>query len=362
LPLLVFLTELLKVAASETTNAGRFLVAVASVIQAKFLYFSNTVIPYYLFGFSEVNSPKYQLKCDRDRRHFLKTLQTSHGIWKVRESIILCLRDDLGKVGCGEIAPIPWFGSETIEDAWDFCQHLGGEITREEIETIPDRLSACQFGFESALEDIDLAGTMPCACPDLDLSYSYLLPAGETALNGWQASWEKGGKTFKWKIGVKSFEEEIEIFQKLIRMLPGGIKLRLDANGGLSLKEAHQWLKITDEIDVVEFIEQPLSPQQFDRILDLSNSYKTTIALDESVANIVQLTDCYRKGWRGVYVIKAAIAGSPKRLRQFIQQHQIDAVFSSVFETEVGRKAALRLAAELSNPNRAVGFGVNSWF
>ncbi|MGL5805757.1 MAG: o-succinylbenzoate synthase [Xenococcaceae cyanobacterium] len=305
----------------------------------------------------------YQLKFDRDRRHFLKPLQTSHGIWKVRESIILSLTDDSGRVEYGEIAPIPWFGSETIEDAWNFCQLLGKEITREEIEAIPDGLFACQFGFESALGEFRAEAQRRREEQRIDLlSYSFLLPAGETALNCWQVFWYKGGKTFKWKIGVKSFEEEIEIFHKLIRMLPEGAKLRLDANGGLSLEEAHQWLKITDETNSVEFIEQPLPPFQFDRILDLSNVYKTTIALDESVANIVQLADCYQKGWRGVYVIKAAIAGSPKRLRQFFQQHQIDAVFSSVFETEVGRKAALRLAAELSNPNRAVGFGVNSWF
>ncbi|HAA31219.1 MAG TPA: o-succinylbenzoate synthase, partial [Cyanobacteria bacterium UBA8553] len=90
--------------------------------------------------------------------------------------------------------------------------------------------------------------------------------------------------------------------------------------------------------------------------------YSTPIALDESVATIDQLEECYQKGWRGIFVIKVAIAGSPKRLRQFCQKHDIDTVFSSVFETSIGRQAALQLAAELSNPNRAVGFGVNHWF
>jgi O-succinylbenzoate synthase len=33
-----------------------------------------------------------------------------------------------------------------------------------------------------------------------------------------------------------------------------------------------------------------------------------------------------------------------------------------VFETAIARQAALQLAAELSNPKRAVGFGVNHWF
>jgi O-succinylbenzoate synthase len=80
------------------------------------------------------------------------------------------------------------------------------------------------------------------------------------------------------------------------------------------------------------------------------------------VATIQQLKDCFEGGWRGIYVIKAAIAGSPILLRQFCRENKIDAVFSSVFETEIGRKAVFRLAGELSNPKRALGFGIDHWF
>jgi O-succinylbenzoate synthase len=121
-------------------------------------------------------------------------------------------------------------------------------------------------------------------------------------------------------------------------------------------------LKAADEAGIVEFLEQPLPPGQFDAMLEMRTRYSTPIALDESVATLTQLEECYQRGWRGVFVIKAAIAGSPKRLRQFCQDYNIDAVFSSVFESAIARQAALQLAAELSNPNRAVGFGVNHWF
>ena len=157
-------------------------------------------------------------------------------------------------------------------------------------------------------------------------------------------------------------EEEMRIFDRLIRILPAEAKLRLDANGGLSWEEAIEWLEICDRSNVIEFIEQPLSPQYLDLMLELSDRFSTPIALDESVATLPQLEECYHRGWRGIFVIKAAIAGSPSRLRQFILQNQIDAVFSSVFETSIGRNAVLSLAAELSNPRRAVGFGVSQWF
>lgn len=90
------------------------------------------------------------------RRHGVACRQTSlttnHGNWDIREGIILSLTDESGRVGCGEIAPISWFGSETLEQALDFCRQLPGEITDEIIFSIPDELPACQFGFESAWE------------------------------------------------------------------------------------------------------------------------------------------------------------------------------------------------------------------
>ena len=194
------------------------------------------------------------------------------------------------------------------------------------------------------------------------IAFSYLLPTGEAALESWQIGWNQGYHTFKWKIGVATFEEELKIFERLIQSLPTSVKIRLDANEGLSIQEAERWLKISDDTGIIEFIEQPISPKEFNQMLKMSNQYSTPIALDESVATLSQLEECYDKGWRGIYIIKAAIAGSPKRLRQFCQTHDIDIVFSSVFETAIGRHAALQLAAELSNRDRAVGFGINHWF
>ncbi|MCV3215003.1 o-succinylbenzoate synthase, partial [Plectonema radiosum NIES-515] len=220
----------------------------------------------------------------------------------------------------------------------------------------------------------------PCLpCPPLphspppplppSLTYSALLPAGEVALEQWQKLWEQGYRTFKWKIGVYAIACELKIFELLTQALPPDAKLRLDANGGLSYEDANLWLWTCDNIPAnnrnqvqIEFIEQPLPIDQFLLMLELSDCYETKIALDESVATLKQLECCLKQGWRGIFVIKPGIVGSPFRLRQFCLSHKIDAVFSSVFETEIGRQAALKLAAELSQHHRAVGFGVNHFF
>jgi len=293
----------------------------------------------------------YQFKFQPYQHKFKQPLQTSHGKWDVREGIILSLTDDAGKTNWGEIAPISWFGSETVTQALNYCRQLPTEITKETICSIPDSLPACQFGFESA----SAANKQNYNYP----TYSGLLSAGIAALEQWLVLWEQGYRTFKWKIGVYPIAEELEIFTAITRSLPASAKLRLDANGGLTYNEAKIWLQACDNSQVIEFIEQPLGVEQFEQMQKLSNIYRTAIALDESVATFNQLQDCYQRGWRGIFVIKPSIVGYPSRLRQFCQTYNIDAVFSSAFETEIGRNSALNLAVELANPHRAVGFGTD---
>lgn len=298
----------------------------------------------------------YQLQFRPYQRSFVRSLSTSHGNWKTREGIILKLIDEAGAIGWGEIAVLPWFGSETLADALGFCSQLGKEITTETIFSIPDRLPACQFGFQSAWEAIQHPQKLT-----LNLNFSGLLPTGEAALNTWQKLWHQGYRTFKWKIGVLPITAEIKIFKQLIQALPNEAKLRLDANGGLNWEIAIEWLKICDTWQI-EFLEQPLPVGEEKAMLELSKKHSTPLALDESVATIAQLKACYQLGWRGIFVIKPCIAGSPFHLREFCQQNNLDVVFSSVFETTIGREAALKLASEISPKNRALGFGINHWF
>ncbi len=294
----------------------------------------------------------YQFSFQPYQRKFKQPLQTSHGNWEVRKGIILSLIDNAGKNNWGEIAPISWFGSETFTQALDYCHQLPTEITAETICSIPDSLPACQFGFESALGANKQNYN--------HLTYSALLSAGKAGLQQLEKLWELGYRTFKWKIGVYPIAEELEIFAAFSQ-ISAPIKLRLDANGGLTYDQAKQWLQCGDRTQIIEFIEQPLKIEQFEQTLTLSNLYNTAIALDESVATFNQLKKCYQQGWRGIFVIKPSICGFPSRLRQFCQNHHIDAVFSSALETEIGRNSALSLAGELSNPHRAVGFGIDNF-
>ena len=343
----------------------------------------------------------YQFEFRTYQRKFKRPLRTSHGIWDIRSGIILRLVGENNRIGWGEIAPLSWFGSESFEQALDFCHQLPANLSSEMIFAISAELPACQFGFESALSNLSnsfvgsagerilggrssiLHATEPPekhspAEPGneekMPNRFSGLLPAGETALQALQVLWLEGYRTFKWKIGVAAIEQELKIFQQLIQVMHNlcdreSAFLRLDANGGLSYSQAKTWLQACDKVKAtpdfsadIEFFEQPLPVTQFQEMVELNAIYATAIALDESAANLDRIQECYSQGWRGIFVIKPAICGSPSQLRKFCQTHNIDAVFSSVFETKIGRQAALNLARELSPNKRALGFGTDCWF
>jgi o-succinylbenzoate synthase len=341
---------------------------------------------------------RYRVEVTPYARPFRQPLHTSHGVWTVREGAIVTLTDAFGNVGQGEIATLEWFGTESLGEAIEFCAALNGWITTEQIFGIPDRFPCCQFGFESAIaqsweppKSPLVRGTLTAAVAALvpegsmveerptlahvpplvrgargvtdskrSPTIAALLPTGKQALDSWQPHHDRGNRTFKWKIGVGPIDTEIQWFRELHQQLPPDAQLRLDANAGLSLDAAKRWLE-EFEIRPIEYLEQPLAVDQFAAMQTLGETYGTPIALDESIANLQSLKDCHDRGWAGIYVIKPAIVGSPRQLRDFLRSHALDVVFSSVFETEVGYAAGLKLAEQLAY-NRALGYGTKDWW
>lgn len=295
------------------------------------------------------------------QRRFRQPLQTAHGLWHWRRGLILRLADDRGRVGYGEVAPLPWFGTETLAEALAFLSQLGpGQVT----EPLPNRLPSCQFGLGAARWMLDHPQDLEGSPPDQGPT-SALLPAGAAALDAWQTPWQQGLRTLKWKIGLASPGEEIPLLQQLVQTLPATAALRLDANGGLTEPRAQDWLQVCDRINNraegprIEYLEQPLPATAMAAMGQLARQYQTPLALDESVVTADQLQRCQQLGWPGVLVVKPAIAGDPQRLRQVWGTGGAPLVFSSVFETGVGRRVALALAHQYqqqTGQSLALGF------
>jgi o-succinylbenzoate synthase len=304
----------------------------------------------------------YLFRCRLYRRPFFRPLVTGHGSWTVREGIILQLRDEFNSSYWSEIAPLPQFGSETLAAAWEFCHALPPRLTA--VPLVPDELPATQFAFSALIPyGADADSVLPS-----NPQQSFLLSAGASALTEWHIPWQTGYRTFKWKIGVGEVDGELELLKQLldgeasppVNRFPPDAQLRLDANGSLSFPAACRWLEACADRPQIEFIEQPVADLQ--GMMELADRYPTPLAIDELVGNLAKLKDCYERGWRGIYVIKPAIAGDLQKLSDFIQTHQLDVVVSSSLETAIGQNIIQRWAIAQRFQQYIPGMAVEQWF
>ena len=312
-------------------------------------------------------------------------LRTAHGLWLEREGLLVRLEDEDGQVGYGEVAPIPWFGTETMAEAEEACRALGDKVTDERLDAVPERFGCVRFALACARAAIAGRGlrrrlggdgeATPPVSPGLAgfgdpalqhstlrLPLTALLPAGRAVLEALPARLEEGFLSCKWKVGVGDAADELALLDDVLARLPSYAKLRLDANGGWDRRRASKWLARCAERPV-EFVEQPLPPSDEDGLLGLAGDFPVKLALDESVARLAEARRWQAQGWPGVFVIKPALAGPPGEIAVWVAETKADVVCSSAIETVVGRAAILRFVlAHPSLAKRALGFGTGAVF
>ena len=304
----------------------------------------------------------YLFQFRRYRLPFRTAVRTAHGFWAEREGVMMRLETEAGVVGFGEAAVIPWFKTETADEAEAVCRELGNTVDDERLDAVPERLvclrnalaAARQTGSETPVHQ--------------HLGMAALLPAGRPALAEIPPKAEAGFRVFKWKVGVGDVADELGLLDDVCAALPNGAKLRLDANGAWDRRKAERWLERCADRPV-EFIEQPIAADARgaqDGLLGLAGDYPTPIALDESLVGEGDVERWIGAGWPGVFVIKPSLFGNARSAFKRLAAAKADVVFSSALETAVGARAALREAfawqsqpnASGSPPVRALGFGV----
>ncbi len=291
------------------------------------------------------------------RRAFRQPLRTARGLWSLRVGFIVRVEQD-GQVGFGEVAPLPEFGTETVDAAASFLERL---VKDPDLE-VPANLPCCGFGVSSAGRDACSqatglnGGRLRPAVPTFSRGdIAALLPAGASAEVELSKKAAAGYRTFKWKVGVESLAVELAILERLLAALPSGGRLRLDANGGLTEEQAREWLAaLNGASDRIEYLEQPLPVGQEREMAALMESSAVPIALDESLNG---LTGSQWLGeWPGPLVVKPLLMGDCQQLVERLRPLAERVVLSSVFETAVGVNAVGGLVAQLPALNYAIGF------
>ena len=304
---------------------------------------------------------KYRFQFRRYALTFRVPMRTAHGPWTTREGVIVRLDDASGKSGYGEAAPIPWFGTETVDEVEAICRELGRDVDAERLENIPAN-AWCLRGAVAAARA--MLGSTEAKGVASYLPVAALLPAGRPALADVASKAERGFRTFKWKVGVGEMGDELALLDDLVAALPPGAKLRLDANGAWDRRRAEKWLERCAERPV-EFIEQPVDAAARgaeDLLLGLAGDFPTPLALDESVTRTRDVERWVGLGWPGFFVIKSSLLDDADAALGRLKAAKARVVFSSALETAIGAQAALRRALAYGGEARALGFGVYPLF
>lgn len=315
-----------------------------------------------------------RLQYRRYRLALRAPVRTAHEVWTERSGVVLRLEDSDGRIGFGEAAPIPAFGTETTDEIVDVVRGLGEYPSEASLADLPVRLLSLRSAVAAARMELTRGASEPAGMGEsgTETAANYrgvaaLLPAGRAALGQVEAKAETGFRVFKWKVGVEAAADELALLDDLCGQLPGGGKLRLDANGAWDRRTAERWLERCAERPI-EFVEQPCfaSSRQGesavrraeDTLLGLANDFPTPLALDESAVSGGDIGRWISAGWPGWYVLKPSLLGDPAAVLEKLERAKATVVFSSALETAVGARSALRVAFGWRGDAKALGFGV----
>ena len=162
-----------------------------------------------------------------------------------------------------------------------------------------------------------------------------------------------GVSTFKVKVGTNAQEDVARI--NTIRSLRPHAKIRIDANGLLSVEQAVSLLQLVGDI---EYIEQPCATIQ--ELRELKKRIDVKIVGDEVLRKAKDPFAIDLTGAVDYLMLKVQPLGGIKRAHQLAQHHKLPVVVSSALESAVGINYGLILAASFEDMNFDCGLGTGS--
>jgi O-succinylbenzoate synthase len=162
-----------------------------------------------------------------------------------------------------------------------------------------------------------------------------------------------GVATFKVKVGTNASEDIARI--NALRSLRPNAKIRLDANGLLSVDQA---VSLVQLVGVIEYIEQPCAT--IEELRDLKKRVDVKIVGDEVLRKARDPFAIELSGAVDYLMLKVQPLGGIKRAHQLAAHHNLPVVVSSALECAVGINYGLTLAASFEDMKFDCGLGTGS--
>ncbi len=291
-----------------------------------------------------------------------------------RVGLILAFGGPYG-TGYGDIAPLPGFSRETVDDAqaavirWaGLLGQLSKEPTeREESLAFLEATPSAQFGIECATfsfrhaigseRSLGLYSTTRRT-----VSVNGLIGGTGDSLADARRFHAEGYRAVKVKVGQERVETDIGRVHAIRAVLPIDVMLRLDANRAWSWDEAMAFADGIRDV-VIEYIEEPLAGPE--RLPEFATRSGLAVALDETVVEGCAANGwAARYAWASAFVLKPTLIGGIRRCERIANEaleFGIRPVVSACFESGAGIAALAHLASALTKEDIPVGLDTYDW-
>ena len=303
-------------------------------------------------------------------------LPSASDVLHERTGLLVRMGADSGASGWGDVAPLPGFSRESVEDAETELKSWAGRLRGAWFDPLGDSLESwlghesadtvppsVRFGLETALASLsrrmDDAAAGELACFDGVVPVNGLLAGSREQVLADARRLRQGGcRAVKLKVGSRPATEDAELAQEVRSVIGDGVTLRLDANRSWSLEQAVSFGRGIGAAGV-EYLEEPLREPA--RLRELFDATGIPVALDESLLEL-RPDDLEGRREVGAVVLKPTLLGGAARAREWVAKAlalNVRPVVSACFESGVGLLALASFA--WASTGEAVPAGLDTY-
>jgi len=309
---------------------------------------------------------RYDLPLVRPLEARGKTLTT-------RSGYLLKVGDEEGTVGYGDIAPLPGFSLESLDEALDaamtWSNYAVGHAAADRDRMV--RALACA---PSAMFGVEWATFAVARTAGAAFAQDVFIGGRRVAVNALIAGFideaieqadalrDRGYRAVKVKVGRQKIARDVEMVREVRRVVGDGVAMRLDANRSWDLDTALAFAQGVGDSGI-DYIEEPLAT--IEHLEQFAREGGLGVALDETGRETGYPPAFFQEQpWLKAVVLKPTLLGGVRMSRQWARdalQHGITPVVSGCFESGVGIAALAHLAAGFSEEDVPMGLDTYQW-
>ena len=162
---------------------------------------------------------------------------------------------------------------------------------------------------------------------------------------------ERGFRIFKIKVGSLPIKKEIERVTAIINEVSDKASIRVDANQGYDFKQANEFLKALDSLNM-SFVEQPVPSWDLASMSKLGSRYKTPILADESLRTSQDAKAIIAKKAASAFSYKLEKSGGfieSANIEKIARKENIKGYMGCMIETSIGTAAYANFASYVTD-------------